>query len=106
MEDAPQLLELISNVVSVERFGSEAYVVMTDRSKILAAAARLTMLLLEHPEDVVSSEELKKQYELTFGIKVGCLYLAHDFHIIENCINDWITSLLCNDDGLPDKLMA
>ena len=71
VEDAPQLLELISNVVVVERFGSEANVVLTDRPKILSAAARLTMLLLEHPEDAVSTADLKKQYEITFAVPVS-----------------------------------
>ena len=64
-------MELISNVVTVERFGSEAYVVLTDRSKILSAAARLTMLLMEHPEDTVATSKLKEKYEITFGMTVN-----------------------------------
>ena len=71
MEDAPQLLDLISNVVVVERLGSEAFVLLTDRPKILSAAARLTMLLLEHPEDVVPTSKLKEQFEITFGQPVS-----------------------------------
>ena len=71
MEDAPQLLELISNVVVVERFGSEAFVVLTDRSKMLSMAARVMVLLMEHPEDAVPTTELKRKYEHTFGSKVA-----------------------------------
>ena len=70
VEDAPQLLDLISNVVSVEKFEAEAIIVLTDRSKILATAARVTLLLLEHPDDAVSTADLMKKFEQTFGIKV------------------------------------
>ena len=70
VEDAPQLLELISNVVVVERFGSEAFVVLTDRSKMLSMAARVMVLLMEYPEDAVPTTELKRKYEHAFGSKV------------------------------------
>ena len=80
VEDAPQLLELISNVVCVERLETEAIIVLADRCKILATAARVTMLLLEHPDDEVATIDLTKTFEQTFGFKVimnGTLYSDH-----------------------------
>jgi hypothetical protein len=63
----------ISNVVAIEKIATEAFLVLVDHQRVLTAAARLALIIMDHPSDVVSSLDLKKGYEQTFSQKVGML---------------------------------